>query len=89
MIAINNFGKSAFIRFRDSSGQMQAYVRKDKVGDDAYALFKKLDIGDFMGLTGTVFKTKTGEWTLLVEQYELLAKAHPPPAGKIPWVEGS
>lgn len=76
--AINSFGKSAFVRFRDRTGPMQAYIRKDKVGDDAYRLFKKLDIGDFMGLRGTVFKTKTGEWTLLAEQVELLSKATRP-----------
>lgn len=75
MVAINRFGKSAFVRFRDRSGQMQAYVRKDKVGTEDYALFKRLDIGDFVGMTGTVFQTKTGEWTLLATQVKLLSKA--------------
>jgi len=75
MMAINKFGKSTFIRFRDRSGQLQAYIRKDKVGDEAYTLFKQLDIGDFIGLKGTVFKTKTGEWTLLVDELQLLAKS--------------
>ncbi|NNK02379.1 MAG: lysine--tRNA ligase [Desulfatitalea sp.] len=80
MIAINSFGKSAFVRFRDRSGQMQAYIRKDKLGDAAYTLFKRLDIGDFIGLTGSVFQTKTGEWTLMAEQVTLLSKAvHPLP----------
>lgn len=78
MMAINSFGKSAFVRFRDRSGQMQAYIRKDKVGNDAYALFKRLDIGDFVGLTGGVFQTKTGEWTLLAEGLVLLCKATRP-----------
>ncbi len=78
MMAINRFGKSAFIRFRDRSGQMQAYIRKDKVGSEAYALFKKLDIGDHIGLTGGIFQTKTGEWTLLAEGLSLLAKATRP-----------
>jgi lysyl-tRNA synthetase class 2 len=78
MMAINRFGKSAFIRFRDRSGQMQAYIRNDKVGPEAYALFKQLDIGDFVGLTGGVFQTKTGEWTLLAKKMELLAKATRP-----------
>jgi len=75
MIAVNSFGKSAFVRFRDRSGQMQAYIRKDKVGPDAYAIFKRLDIGDFVGLTGTLFQTKTGEWTLLASRVTLLSKA--------------
>ena len=78
MMAVNNFGKSAFIRFRDRTGQLQAYVRKDRVGDDAYRLFKKLDIGDFIGLKGSLFKTRTGEWTLLADEFELLCKATRP-----------
>lgn len=75
MMAVNSFGKSAFIRFRDRTGQMQAYVRKDKVGADTYAIFKKLDIGDFVGLTGQMFQTKTGEWTLLASELTLLCKS--------------
>ncbi len=75
IMAINRFGKSAFIRFRDRTGQMQAYIRKDKVGSDAYALFRKIDVGDFVALEGGVFQTKTGEWTLLAEQLELVCKA--------------
>ncbi len=78
MMAVNSFGKSAFVRFRDRTGQMQAYIRKDKVGDAPYALFKRLDIGDFIGLTGTVFLTKTGEWTLLADSFQLLCKAMRP-----------
>jgi lysyl-tRNA synthetase class 2 len=78
IMAVNSFGKSAFIRFRDRSGQLQAYIRKDKVGDDGYALFKKMDIGDFIGLTGSLFQTKTGEWSLLAEGMELLAKSTRP-----------
>ncbi|HMA67735.1 MAG TPA: lysine--tRNA ligase [Desulfosalsimonadaceae bacterium] len=75
IMAINRFGKSAFIRFRDRTGQLQAYVRKDKVGDEAYSLFKQMDVGDFAGLRGKMFQTKTGEWTLLAEEIRLLSKA--------------
>jgi lysyl-tRNA synthetase class 2 len=78
MMAINKFGKSTFIRFRDRTGQLQAYVRKDKIGDEGYAFFKQLDIGDFVGLTGPMFQTRTGEWTLLVENLTLLCKATRP-----------
>ena len=74
-MAINRFGKSAFIRFKDRTGQIQAYVRQDKVGNDAYALFKQMDIGDFVGMTGAMFQTKTGEWTLLADSMKLLSKA--------------
>lgn len=75
LMAVNRFGKAAFVRFRDRTGQLQAYIRKDKVGDRAYDLFKQLDIGDIIGVSGTLFKTKTGEWTLLVDSVELLCKS--------------
>lgn len=78
MMAINKFGKTAFIRFKDRTGQLQAYVRKDQTGDDAYNIFKQLDIGDFIGLSGGMFKTKTGEWTLLVKKLKLISKATRP-----------
>ncbi len=73
--AINRFGKTAFIRFMDRTGQLQAYVRKDQMGSEAFALFKKLDIGDFVGLHGGMFKTRTGEWTLLITEVKLISKA--------------
>ncbi len=78
MMAINRFGKASFIRFRDRTGQLQAYVRKDKVGEKAYNLFKQLDIGDFVGLNGGMFKTRTGEWTLLVKEFKLISKSARP-----------
>ncbi len=78
IMAINNFGKSSFIRFRDRTGTMQAYLRKDKLGEAAYALFKQLDIGDFIGITGGIFQTRTGEWTVLASGFQLLCKATRP-----------
>jgi len=78
MMAVNSFGKSAFIRFRDRTGQLQAYVRKDRIGDQAYRIFKQLDIGDFVGLKGGLFQTRTGEWTLLAQEVTLLCKATRP-----------
>ncbi len=78
MIAINRFGKASFIRFRDRTGQLQAYIRKDKIGNEAYDLFRKLDIGDIVGLTGSMFKTRTGESTLLVNQFKLICKSTRP-----------
>ncbi|MBF0203880.1 MAG: lysine--tRNA ligase [Desulfamplus sp.] len=75
MMAVNKFGKSSFIRFKDRTGQIQAYIQKNFVGDSAYALFKKLDIGDFIGIEGTLFQTKTGEWTLLAKNLRLLSKS--------------
>ena len=75
MVAINRFGKTTFIRFRDRTGQLQAYIRKDHIGEEAYGLFKQLEVGDFVGLCGEMFQTKTGEWTLLVKELKLLCKA--------------
>ena len=78
MMAINRFGKASFIRFRDRTGQLQAYIRKDRIGDAAYDFFKQMDIGDFIGLSGVVFQTKTGEWTLLADDLKLVCKATRP-----------
>jgi lysyl-tRNA synthetase, class II len=78
MMAVNRFGKASFIRFRDRTGQLQAYIRKDFAGNDAYALFKQLDVGDFIGLSGEMFQTKTGEWTLLAKEIRLLSKSYRP-----------
>ena len=78
MMAVNKFGKASFIRFRDRTGQMQAYLRKDRIGEDAYALFKQLDIGDFIWLRGVLFQTRTGEWTLLASELNLASKASRP-----------
>jgi lysyl-tRNA synthetase class 2 len=68
-------GKSQFVKILDQQGQIQLYVKKDVVGDEAYATFKKLDLGDILGAVGTLFKTKTGEVTVRVEKYTLVAKA--------------
>ena len=78
IMAANRFGKSTFIRFKDRSGILQAYIRKDQIGAESYQLFRQLDIGDFVGLEGSLFKTKTGEWTLLAKQLHLLCKATRP-----------
>jgi lysyl-tRNA synthetase, class II len=78
MMAINRFGKAAFIRFKDRTGQLQAYVRKDKIGNQSYNLFKQMDIGDFVGLKGGMFRTKTGEWTLLANELRLVCKSTRP-----------
>ena len=78
MMAINKFGKASFIRFRDRTGQLQAYVRMDRIGEETYDLFKQLDIGDFVGLRGAVFQTKTGEWTLIADELKLVCKATRP-----------
>ena len=75
LVTIRDMGKSQFAKILDQQGELQLYVKKDVVGDDAYAAFRKLDLGDIVGATGTLFKTKTGEITVRVESCVLLAKA--------------
>jgi lysyl-tRNA synthetase class 2 len=75
IIGLRSFGRAAFLHFRDYSGQLQAYVKRDEIGEQSYALFKQFDVGDFIGIVGTVFKTKTGEWTLFAKEIRLICKA--------------
>jgi lysyl-tRNA synthetase class 2 len=78
MVGLRSFGKAAFLHFRDGTGKLQAYVKNDKVGEDAYSVFKKCEVGDFIGLTGSLFQTRTGEWTLQAATIRLLSKAMRP-----------
>ncbi len=75
LMTVRDFGKSLFFHVQDGTGRMQGYLKKDRVGAETFALFKKLDIGDFVGLAGSLFRTKTGELTLLVREAALLSKA--------------
>ena len=68
-------GKASFAHILDKNGQIQIYVKRDDVGAEAYAAFKSFDIGDIIGLTGTVFKTKTGEITVRADSIVLLSKS--------------
>ncbi len=68
-------GKAGFSHIQDLSGQIQLYVRKDTVGEEAYEIFKTADLGDIVGVTGTVFKTNVGELSVKAEQFILLTKA--------------
>ena len=75
IVGLRSFGKAAFLHFRDYTGQLQAYVKQDEIGQQPYALFRQFDVGDFIGIKGVVFQTKTGEWTLLAKEIRLLCKA--------------
>jgi len=75
LMTIRDFGKSVFFHFQDGTGRMQGYLKKGIAGPEAFGLFKKVDLGDFLSLEGTLFRTKTGELTLLVRKCSLLAKA--------------
>lgn len=74
IMAIRNFGKGAFVALQDRKGRIQVFVRKDKLGDELFALFKTLDVGDIIHIAGRVFKTRTGELTIEAEGLRLLTK---------------
>jgi lysyl-tRNA synthetase class 2 len=73
--AIRGHGKASFLHLTDNSGKIQCYVKLDLVGEPAYKAFKLYDIGDFIGVTGPVFKTHTGETTVQAQKIELLSKS--------------
>jgi lysyl-tRNA synthetase class 2 len=75
IVALRSFGKAGFSHIQDGSGKTQLYIQKSALGDDRYAIFKKLDIGDFIGVKGFLFRTKTNELTLEVEHFMLLSKS--------------
>ena len=80
MVSRRIMGKATFAHLLDRAGEMQIYVRRDDVGEDAYKAFKEYDIGDILGVSGKVFRTKTGEVSLHVETLTLLTKSlHPLP----------
>jgi lysyl-tRNA synthetase class 2 len=79
--AHRDMGKSQFIDIRDQSGRLQVYAQKQVLGDEPFEVFKHLDLGDFIGVRGSLFTTKTGEISVKLASFVVLAKAlRPPPA---------
>jgi len=78
VLAIRSHRKSTFLDLHDSSGRIQILIRKDKVGEELYELLPLLDIGDIIGVSGDVIKTKTGEITIEADDFVFLAKALQP-----------
>ena len=74
LMAIRGHGKASFMDLYDKTGKIQVYARKDVLGDEAWPLVKLLDIGDIVGIEGTVFKTKMGEISIKVEKLDMLSK---------------
>lgn len=68
-------GKSSFAHLQDSEGRIQIYVRRDKVGAEPYLVYRRFDVGDIIGVEGVVFRTRTGELTVLVDEVQLLSKS--------------
>jgi len=78
LMAIRDFGKGSFVMIQDRTGRFQAFVRKNQVGEKAYQLFKKFDVGDIIFVAGKIFRTKTNELTIDVDELRLLSKAMRP-----------
>ena len=75
MMSRRIMGKASFVHMMDGEGQIQAYVRREDVGEDVYADFKTMDIGDILGVEGVVFRTKTGEVSVHATSLTLLSKS--------------
>ncbi|MFC0300063.1 lysine--tRNA ligase [Virgibacillus soli] len=68
-------GKAGFAHIQDASGQIQIYVRKDEIGEEAYEVFKSIDLGDIVGISGVMFKTNVGELSVKATTFTLLSKS--------------
>ena len=75
MMSKRIMGKASFCNIQDLQGNIQSYVARDSIGEEEYKAFKKMDIGDIVGIRGNVFKTKTGEISIHAEDVVLLSKS--------------
>lgn len=80
--AINKMGKAAFVRFSDGAALLQIYIKSNEVDERTWSLFKLLDLGDFIGTEGRLFRTRTGELSIHADSLTFLAKALVPPPDK-------
>jgi lysyl-tRNA synthetase class 2 len=75
ILSMRKFGKAAFCHIVDSSGRMQVYIKKETLGEEVFATFKKWDIGDIVGIEGKLFKTKTGELSIAADKLVMISKS--------------
>ena len=75
LVALRGHGKTAFAHLSDGASRLQVYIRKDTVESPGFGIFKELDLGDFIGIAGPMFRTRTGELTVKAEQLTFLAKS--------------
>jgi len=75
IMAMRKFGKAAFCHLIDQTGRIQIYLKKDKLGDETFTAFKKWDIGDIVGINGTLFKTKVGELSVAATDITMISKS--------------
>ncbi|MFA7574546.1 MAG: lysine--tRNA ligase [Arcobacteraceae bacterium] len=73
--ALRKHGKAAFVDLEDQTGKVQIYVKSNLVGSDLFEIFKKISVGDIIGVSGSIFKTRTGELTIIATTFTLLCKA--------------
>jgi lysyl-tRNA synthetase class 2 len=78
IMAIRDFGRAAFVQLQDRTERIQVYLRKDLLGEEVFGFARRLDVGDFVGVRGRLFRTKTGELTIEASFIQLLAKAYRP-----------
>ena len=82
VVSVRDFGKAAFVVVQDRSGSLQVHVKKDVLGEETFKIWKLVDLADFVGVKGTLFKSKTGELTLAATELRFLGKALRPLPGK-------
>ncbi len=75
IVSTRDFGKTAFFHLQDRSGRIQVYVKRDEIGDDAFEIYRNSDLGDVVGVEGGLFRTKTGELSLLARGFRILTKS--------------
>ncbi len=73
--ALRDFGKAGFVRIQDRGEGIQVHARRDRLGDDAFTVYRALDVGDVVGVVGTPFRTRTGELTIAADGLQLLVKS--------------
>ena len=89
LVALRRMGKASFAHLKDNQVRLQIYLRRDDLPDEDFATAELLDLGDFVGVHGTLFHTRTGELTVKVQRLQLLSKAvRPLPVPKVEVVDG-
>ena len=90
LYSVRNMGKTIFAHIEDESGRLQLFLRRDEIGQESHQIFRKmLDLGDFVQATGSMFRTRMGEVSLRVREWQLLSKAISPlPVAKEQEVDG-
>jgi lysyl-tRNA synthetase class 2 len=78
VMALRDFGKAGFLQIQDRAGRLQVHARRDRLGDEAFEVYRLLDLGDVIGVTGPPFRTRTGELTIEAHTLRLLTKAFRP-----------